>query len=132
MVYDLSLTNEVFLDDAVDLALQELDILFNTEPTEMLGDSNYGVFLEQFLWDLNPRSSELKEYITNKIEKYTYYVKQFDYEVSVVENDGTENAENIVGDIVYDMNATYIVTIDLYSNTPQYNRHKYSTKVIQF
>lgn len=132
MVYDLSLTNEVFLDDAVDLALQELDILFNTEPTEMLGDSNYGVFLEQFLWDLNPRSSELKEYITNKIEKYTYYVKQFDYEVSVTENDGTENAENIVGDIVYDMNATYIVTIDLYSNTPQYNRHKYSTKVIQF
>ena len=132
MVYDLSLTNEVFLDDVVDLALQELDILFNTEPTEMLGDSNYGVFLEQFLWDLNPRSSELKEYITNKIEKYTYYVKQFDYEVSVTENDGTENAENIVGDIVYDMNATYIVTIDLYSNTPQYNRHKYSTKVIQF
>ena len=98
----------------------------------MLGDPNYGVFLEQFLWDLNPRSSELKEYITNKIEKYTYYVKQFDYEVSVTENDGTENAKNIVGDIVYDMNATYIVTIDLYSNTPQYNRHKYSTKVIQF
>lgn len=132
MIYDLSLTNEVFLDDAVDLALQELDILFNTEPTEMLGDSNYGVFLEQFLWDLNPRSSELKEYITKKIEENTYYVKQFDYEVSVTENDGTENAENIVGDIVYDMNATYIVTIDLYSNTPQYNRHKYSTKVIQF
>ena len=62
MVYDLSLTNEVFLDDKVDLALQELDILFNTEPTEMLGDTNYGVFLEQFLWDLNPPSSELKEY----------------------------------------------------------------------
>lgn len=132
MVYDLSLTNEVFLDDKVDLALQELDILFNTEPTEMLGDTNYGVFLEQFLWDLNPRSSELKEYITKKIEDNTYYVKQFDYEVTVTENDGTENSENIVGDILYDSNATYIVTIDLYSNTPQYTRYKYSTKVIQF
>lgn len=132
MVYDLSLTNEVFLDDVVDLALQELDILFNTEPTEMLGDPNYGVFFEQFLWDLNPRSSELKEYITKKIEDNTYYVKQFDYEVTVEENDGTENAENIVGDIIYDSNATYIVIIDLYSNTPQYTRHKYSTKVIQF
>lgn len=132
MVYDLSLTNEVFLDDKVDLALQELDILFNTEPTEMLGDPNYGVFFEQFLWDLNPRSSELKEYITKKIEDNTYYVKQFDYEVTVTENDGTENSENIVGDILYDSNATYIVTIDLYSNTPQYKRHKYSTKVIQF
>ena len=83
MIYDLSLTNEVFLDDEVDLALQELDILFNTEPTEMLGDPNYGVFFEQFLWDLNPRSSELKEYITKKIEDNTYYVKQFDYEVTV-------------------------------------------------
>lgn len=132
MVYDLSLTNEVFLDDKVDLALQELDILFNTEPTEMLGDTNYGVFLEQFLWDLNPRSSELKEYITKKIEDNTYYVKQFDYEVTVTENDGTENSENIVGDILYDSNATYIVTIDLYSNIPQYKRYKYSTKVIQF
>ena len=132
MVYDLSLTNEVFLDDKVDLALQELDILFNTEPTEMLGDTNYGVFLEQFLWDLNPRSSELKEYITKKIEDNTYYVKQFDYEVTVTENDGTENSENIVGDILYDSNATYIVTIDLYSNTTQYKRYKYSTKVIQF
>ena len=132
MIYDLSLTNDVFLDDAVDLALQELDILFNTEPTEVLGDSNYGVFLEQFLWDLNPRSSELKEYITKKIEENTYYVKQFDYEVTVTENDGLETAENIVGDITYDRNATYIVIIDLYANTPQYKRYKYSTKVIQF
>lgn len=132
MVFDLALTDDMFLDDAVELALQELDILFNTEPTEMLGDTGYGMFLEQFLWDLNPRSSELKQYIIDKIENNTYYVKQFDFEVNVTENDGSENAENIVGDITYDTNASYIVTIDLYGNEAQYNRHKYSTKVIQF
>ena len=55
-----------------------------------------------------------------------------DNTVADQENDGTENSENIVGDILYDSNATYIVTIDLYSNTPQYKRYKYSTKVIQF
>ena len=132
MVFDLSLSNDVFLDDAVELALQELDILFNTEPTEMLGDANYGVFLEQFLWDLNPRSTELKEYIQRKIAEKTYYVKQFDYEVNVTENDGSDTAKNIVGDIEYNDNATYIVTIDLYGNEPQYKRHKYSTKILQF
>ena len=39
---DLSLDNKVLVTDVMDAAVQELDILFNTTPTELLGYTSYG------------------------------------------------------------------------------------------
>ena len=80
---DFSLDTDVVVTNALDEAVQELDILFNTIPTEMIGNHLYGVNFLQFLWQLQPSEYNLQKYIREKIEAYTYYVKRFSYEVNV-------------------------------------------------
>ena len=60
---DLSLDHRVILNSEFDAGLQELDLLFNTETTELINDPTFGTNFEQFLWQLTPATSALKKYI---------------------------------------------------------------------
>ncbi len=79
---DLAIDQRVFIDDPLDEALQELDILFNTENCELLGDPSFGSNFEQFLWYLNPSPNALKSYILDRIQT-SAYLSKFEYEVEV-------------------------------------------------
>lgn len=131
--FDLALGNEVFISDSlVDAALQEIDILFNTEHAEVLGYTDYGTNFEQFLWSLTPDVNRVKSYITGKLAD-TVYVSQFNYTVDVYENgipNSQQELENIVPDSAFD--STYIVIIDLYGDTQQLKRKRGTMKVIMF
>ncbi len=85
---DFALDDSVFINSHINAALQELDILFNTENTELIGYPTYGVNFEQFLWQLNPSPKALKSYIEEHIEKYTYFCQDFDVVVNVSVIDG--------------------------------------------
>ena len=78
---DLALDNRIILDSDLDCALQEIDILLNTENTELLGYTNYGVNIDQFLWALTPTTTDLQQYIQNKISEYCVYANKFDVDV---------------------------------------------------
>lgn len=134
MVYDLSFNDDIFVTDALAAAMQELDLLFNTDPTELLGNTSFGTFFEQFLWDLQPRESDLKDYITRKIKEDTYWVQQYDWEVNVKVNQDQNTGTNAINDVIGDPYSIYIVTIDLYANETDasYRQNKLGTKVIQF
>ena len=80
---DLALDDSVFIDSNIAAALQELDILFNTENTELIGYPTYGVNFEQFLWQLCPSPNALKSYVEEHIEKFTLFCKDFDVVVKV-------------------------------------------------
>ena len=80
---DFALDDSVFIESNVAAALQELDILFNTENTELIGYPTYGVNFEQFLWQLSPSPNALKSYIEEHIEKYTFFCRDFDVVVNV-------------------------------------------------
>ena len=97
---DLALDNRVFLYDKLDCAIQELDILFGTENTELINNPYFGTNFEQFLWQLNPSPNELKKYIIEKIQYYTYFLTNIEYEL---------NVEVIQGEI----RNIYVVNIDL-------------------
>ena len=79
---DFALDDSVFIKSNVAAALQELDILFNTEKTELIGYPTYGVNFEQFLWQLTPATSALKKYIIEKIND-TYFLSKMNYDVEV-------------------------------------------------
>ena len=79
---DFALDDSVFIKSNVAAALQELDILFNTEKTELIGYPTYGVNFEQFLWQLTPATSALKKYIIEKITD-TYFLSKMNYDVEV-------------------------------------------------
>ena len=74
---DLALDGRVFLDTPLDCAIQEVDMMLNTECTELLGDTQYGVSLESFLWTLTPQEAELEKYLKETLTKETLFVNQF-------------------------------------------------------
>ena len=82
MIYDFGLSS-LFVESKLDAAIQELDILFNTENTELLGDTRFGSNFEQFLWELNPAPNDVRKYIIEKITNYTLYANQLDTYVHV-------------------------------------------------
>lgn len=87
MTFDLSLDNRITLNSVLDCAIQELDMLFNTTNTEILGDIEYGTNFEQFLWQLMPSPESLKSYIQEKIGT-TYFASQLNIDVNVTTEAG--------------------------------------------
>lgn len=79
---DLALDGKVFITNEIDAAMQELDILFNTERTELINNPYYGTNFEQFLWVLSPNVYQVKEYILKQIG-YTYFLRNLEYEIDV-------------------------------------------------
>lgn len=60
-------TDAVVLDYEVDLIIQQIDILFDTTPGEVLGDMRYGSDYERFLHELNIGSSMIADYVRRSI-----------------------------------------------------------------
>lgn len=80
---DLSLDDRVFLDNELDCAIQEMDLILNTTNTELLGDTAYGTELESFLWTLTPMTSELNKYLREKLTQNSYFLPKFDIDINV-------------------------------------------------
>jgi hypothetical protein len=87
---DVGLKENLIINNPLDAALQELEILFNTENTQLLGVPTYGINFEQFLWALTPATDSIERYIKNKITTCTYYLARMSYEVTAnfLESDG--------------------------------------------
>lgn len=80
---DLALTDKIYLENDFECAIQELDILLNTECTEVIGDTKYGFNFYQFLWDLHSNAETIREYILDRIYQYSNYLLKFNVDVSV-------------------------------------------------
>lgn len=117
---DLALIGDnLYIEDLFDAAIQELDILMNTEETELLGDPKYGTNFETFLWTLNPMEYEVKEYIDRKINSNTYFCRMLSTYVSVKVQEGTQR------DI-------YIVEITFKDNIRRGNNGREKTQTYSF
>ena len=100
---DLAIDSRIYLQNDLDLALQELDILFNTGNTELIGYPNFGTNFEQFLWQMNPVEEQLKRYIEDKIRQETLYLRECIYTIDIKQ---TQELSNIV----------YVVDITIHHN----------------
>lgn len=80
---DLAIDSRIYLQDLLDLSLQELDILFNTTNTELIGYTDFGTNFEQFLWTLSPSIEEIKKYIVEKVQVHTLYLKNMDMNIDI-------------------------------------------------
>lgn len=79
---DLALDDRIFLNDPIDCAVQELDLILNTNCTELIGYTEYGTNFEQFLWGMTPSVEEVKKYIQTKLYN-TYFLKQYMVDINV-------------------------------------------------
>ena len=79
---DLAIDGRVFIENEIDEAVQELDLLFNTENTELIGNYSFGTSFEQFLWQTTDNSNQIKSYIYSKIAN-TLYLSTYNVDVDV-------------------------------------------------
>jgi hypothetical protein len=101
---DLAIDNKLFINTKMDAALQELDILFNTEIGEIIGSPSYGANWYQFLYVLTPMESELQRYVDNLINS-TYYCSKMLYSVKVKYVSGEATSSYIVSITIQDPDA---------------------------
>lgn len=85
---DLAIDTRVFLNTTLDVAIQELDMIFNTSNGELIGYPEYGTNFEQFLWQLNDATDKLREYIYEKIRD-SYFLKDMlvDVDINTIEGE---------------------------------------------
>ena len=85
---DLSLDHNVLINSEMDAAIQELNIVFSTETTELIGHPLFGTNFEQFLWQMTPAVDSLKQYISEKIRD-TLFLSKFNtsIDINVVKGD---------------------------------------------
>lgn len=102
MIIDLAIDGRVFIESDLDAAVQELDLLFNTSNTELIGYPLFGTNFEQFLWQLNPAEESIKSYIKKKISDNTFFMKEMDYEISVVAQQGKMRDIYVVSIVIKD------------------------------
>lgn len=109
---DLALDSRLFLYDELDWGLQELDLILNTENTELITNYRYGSNMYQFLWQLNPSLDAIKSYIREKIN-LCYYLSKFKVDVDVSILDG-------------ELRNIYYVKISVYSgNAVKYREYQF-------
>ena len=72
----------VLLEHDVDLVLQQIDMLLDTSPKEVLGEPNYGSDYEKFIWDLTANEGIIESYIEQNI-KNNVDLQGFDLDVVV-------------------------------------------------
>jgi len=92
---DLALSTDIFIDNELDAGIQELDMIFNTENTELIGYPEYGTNWHQFLWQLNPSPEQLKKYIQEKIKADAFFLNTLNVTVEV------GYYENELGEMIY-------------------------------
>ena len=94
-----TLTNEV------DLIIQQIDILFDTSPKEVLGDVNFGTEYDRYLYDLQISGDSLKAKIYSDI--YSINLYEFTPKVEVYMFQGTERDIALIDIELTKYNITY-------------------------
>lgn len=112
-MFDISINNDVIVDNVVDAAIQELDMIFNTENTELIGYTDYGTNWLSFLWTLTPTVENIEQYIYEKISD-TYFLKNFNPHVQVKFERGTERSIYYVKISLYDNVTGEVINIQQY------------------
>lgn len=98
---DLSLDGRVMIYSELNEAIQELDLLFNTENSELIGYPLFGTNFEQFSWELTSNENAIQQYIYEKISQ-TLYLSKYKVTVEVTSDRGEYRLIYYVKISVYD------------------------------
>lgn len=104
MILDISLSDNIIETDIFSAALQELDIIFTTVNTELIGYPEFGCNFEEYLWMLTPSINSLEEYIYSKLNS-SFFISQLNFNVNINYSKSENTHESV-----------YNILITLYDN----------------
>lgn len=82
------LTDDVVVSNDLLLVLQQIDLLFDTNPTDVLGDTSFGTNYDKYLYTLGVSNATLERTILNDI--YNLDLRGFKPSVEVIIVEGTQ------------------------------------------
>lgn len=98
---DFSLdTNSVTKESDLENVMQQIEMLFDTSPFEVIGEPEYGSDFEKFLWDLNASNYDIEQYIDSRIRSEVDLLG-FNVQTEVAIMNGTENDIILAGITIY-------------------------------
>ena len=86
---DFDLIDKPIQNDDISLVLQQIDILFDTKPKEVLGSEDFGTNYEKYLFDLNISNEAIKHSVLSDLRSLDLF--GFEPTVDVYLLQGTEN-----------------------------------------
>lgn len=87
--FNIKENNYQSINNDVELVLQQIDLLFDTTPGEVLGDVDFGSKYDKYLWDLQLSASELEQVVITDLN--TLEMRGFSHDVEVILLQGSEN-----------------------------------------
>lgn len=63
-------TDEIEITDRLELLLQEIEMILTTSKGSVLGDPDFGLSLDSYIWSTSKGSSHIKQDAENQINKY--------------------------------------------------------------
>ena len=97
---ELQYVDSPIITDELDLLLQELDILFNTDENEVLGNSQMGLGLERYLGKYTINNFQLRTLIINKIQENCFMAEKFNVDVEVNFVNGRDASDILFVDVI--------------------------------
>lgn len=88
-------------EDSVEIFIQQIDMIMTTKKGSLLGDPEFGVNLEKYLWSFYGGSDGIKQEIFQQISQYTDNISNIPYDVEVNFING-EIWDSILVDIIVD------------------------------
>jgi hypothetical protein len=70
-------------ESAVEIFLQQVDMIMTTERGTVLGDPDFGLSLDRYLWSYSGGSGTIKQDINQQINNYVFLEDPIDYDISV-------------------------------------------------
>lgn len=70
-------------ESAVEIFLQQVDMIMTTERGTVLGDPDFGLSLDRYLWSYSGGSGTIKQDINQQINNYVFLEDPINYDISV-------------------------------------------------
>ena len=102
------------LNRNIDLVLQQIDMLFDTTPREVLGDPDYGTRYDRYLYNLNISNEGMRQAILSDI--YKIDLMGFTPQVDVIFLQGTQRDIAIIDIILENDQNTYRRTYKIFEH----------------
>ena len=108
----LNKTSKSNIKSEADLILQQVDLLFDTTPTEVLGDLNFGTEYDKQLYDTHLSAENIKRMVESDLQRLTLFGWKYTVDAYLLE--GTEDDIMIIDISFYKgsqvINKTYKIT----------------------
>lgn len=70
-------------ESALEIFLQQVDMIMTTEKGTVLGDPDFGLSLDRYLWSYSGGSGTIRQEIEQQISNYVFMEDPIPYEISV-------------------------------------------------